>query len=530
MRRREDVTVIIPHLVGRREDELDLCVSTIPSGTPYLVADNDGDIAAAMNRALARADTEFVMPFGDDDAMTPDLIDALVAHSFDYDVVYPSMILVDETMETRVGYFEAEPFCPARMERLNFVTGSSLLRARSVRAVGGWEELEWLEDWDLLLRMLRNGATFRPCPKAEFLYRQTPDSRNKATSESGVEEMRKWFRRERIGEVGPARGTWYRQATPAVTYWRCQVPARQLGGIVTGSCEAEVDGEQMVFPNHEGTGVWQFPASNDRALAMLNMKTEGFRTLVEVDDNYLQTSNKTVMDRAGWKKTIEEGDHSAQGHRWCVENADGVIVSTSRLAGIYGKVNPNVYVCPNSVDTADWKGLPKTSGDGKFTIGWFAARSHEADIPLVRRALSWASRQPNVRVVVCGLDPGFTFDYDHLGWFDDIRMYFAAQSIMDVGVCPVTASEWSNCRSDVKALEYGMSGVLPVVSSTPPYETLKGSPALSAATSKEFEKMIRWCVKNQDEAKQLGGEFKQYVLRERTIEKNIHHWEAALDG
>jgi len=93
------------------------------------------------------------------------------------------------------------------------------------------------------------------------------------------------------------------------------------------------------------------------------------------------------MKRAAWGEHIRgEQATSVQGHRWIVEHAYGVIVTTRALEAEYRRLNDNVHVCRNSIDPDDW---PKPSGrDETFRIGWYASNSHDRDAPMVAKALS----------------------------------------------------------------------------------------------------------------------------------------------
>src|SRR5690349_5633298 len=94
-----DVTVLIPVLRSQKNDQwLQECVTGFPKGTKYLVAENDGDLAGAMNEALALVDTEWVLPFGHDDVPEDFMVEQLLAAGVDADVVYPSMRFTDEDL------------------------------------------------------------------------------------------------------------------------------------------------------------------------------------------------------------------------------------------------------------------------------------------------------------------------------------------------------------------------------------------------------------------------------------------------
>jgi GT2 family glycosyltransferase len=168
-----DVTVLVP-VLRERKNELWLkeCLQGFPPGTKYLVAENDGELAAAMNEALEAVETEWVMPFGHDDVPGEGLVEQLLAAGHDADVVYPTMILTDEELKP-TGAFNADIFCGNRLLTWNYVTGAFLARTEMVRKVGGWRDLENLEDWDLHVRMFKAGARFKACPAARMYYRQS---------------------------------------------------------------------------------------------------------------------------------------------------------------------------------------------------------------------------------------------------------------------------------------------------------------------------------------------------------------------
>lgn len=534
------VTVLIPFLRdGGSQEWLKECVTGFPAGTKYLVAENDGDLAGALNEALALVDTEWVVVFGHDDVPADTMLDELLAVSDDADVIYPSMILADEDLKP-TGVYTADVFCPNRLLTWNFVSGGFLARTEMVRKAGGWRDLEALEDWDLHVRMLRSGARFKACPSAKFMYRQVPGSRNKMDPEphGGVLGLRKYWQDQIVGMLPDVKATFYYQATPATAYWRCVLPARYLPGTATSTLDGvrHPDGTVDLI-DHQGAAVFQFPADNERARALQALQEKGTRFIVEVDDNYLDTSDTTFRSRANWTARIggptrdwRKFPHSVEGHRWITERADGVIVSTPLLAEIYGEVNDNVTVCRNSIDPSDWPELAKPD-DGVFRIGWFASRSHDRDADLVRKALSWASRQPGVEVWTIGLDPaGWNFDRAHVGWSEDYTAYRKWLMRLDVQVAPVLATASALCRSDLKVLEGAMAGAATIAQRSAPYAEWFDGPCLTASTAKEYADKVRWCVRNQDEARAIGREARELVLATRTIQSEVARWREAVDG
>jgi hypothetical protein len=521
------VTVVIPFLNGGNEAWLREAIGSLPIGTPYLVAHNDGELAEALNQALRQVETEFVLRLDADNRLHRDAIPFLLDLAWDTDVTYPSLLLTDEELRP-VEFLKAPAFCPNRLLEKNYIDGGALFRPEKALAVGGYRDLPILEDWDLWVRMHRAGATFKAVPEAILYYRQHPGSRNKSVDPVGTHER---LRAQIVGSTPDLKASFYYQQTYATTYWRCLLPARHLPGQAVDHppfkpAREHDDGTlDLAFPEHRGAAVWQFPGDAVRAVLMSEQQEQGTRVLVETDDNYFDAS---PLGNPGWTKTIQKGrGHSLEAHRRIIPWVDGVIVTTAQLANRYRKHNPNVYVCPNQLDPADWP--EPDASNGRFRVGWFASPSHAGDAKLVHRALEWASRQDDVEVYTMGFDPGWSFRRWHFPWSNDLGVYRKLLGTLDVGLAPVVETPWSVCRSDLKALELSAAQAAPVLSDATPYRTYEG-PCLRATSAKDFLHHVKHLVTHRDEARQLGREARGYVMRERTMPRHIGDWQEAVGG
>ncbi|MCR4338820.1 MAG: hypothetical protein NUW01_02920, partial [Gemmatimonadaceae bacterium] len=232
--------------------------------------------------------------------------------------------------------------------------------------------------------------------------------------------------------------------------------------------------------------------------------------------------------------TTGQDQHSYEAHVKIVRSkaCDGVIVSTPRLAEVYAPLGKPVYVCSNSVDPADWPDAdPEHQPDGVLRVGWAGSASHGYDLADVRRALDWASRQPDVEVVVMGqLDPGV--QHRRIPWTDSLATYRASVSQIDVMLCPLRPNAWSDCKSDVKALEAAMGGACSIVSRTEPYRPWwdGSAPGYSAASPKEFLKLVKHMVANRDEVRETARLAREYAITERNIGHGVHAWREAIAG
>lgn len=290
--------------------------------------------------------------------------------------------------------------------------------------------------------------------------------------------------------------------------------------------------QKLTFPQLRGdTAIVQYPGDNGSALCAMAMEAEGKRLFVEVDDNYSVYGDELWMKRASWAKQIKgENPHSVQGHRWIVEHSYGVIVTTRALWQEYSQLNGNVHICRNSIHPGDWP-KPAQLDDGIFRIGWYASNSHDRDAVMIRRALSWASRQPNVEIVNIGHDPGWNFKRRQVPWMDDFLGQRKELCRLDVGVSPLVASPLAKYRSDLKALEYAMGGALPFLQSSEPYWEWEDKEfARICHSPTDWERAIKWAIKNQDEVRHRAAQAREFVLAERTFRTEIERWRNAIRG
>lgn len=358
----------------------------------------------------------------------------------------------------------------------------------------------------------------------------TPEQLEKRKAEGHLATARYDFVRE--GSLA----TFWRQATPGTTYWRGYLPMKHLPGQVLPIADdsLDMDGDKLVLNRQAGdTAIWQFLGDDGRSRIALQMRRQGLRTLMEVDDTYLKFAPPLYGKHGAWTRTHAEAvangtGYSVEMHRKVVPQMDGIIVSTEYLADLYAEWNDTVYVCRNSVDPEDWA-VERTESD-VLRIGYYGSPSHIRDWPRVKKAMKWASRQPGVEVVMIGFHPP-GWSGKSLPWNDDVLAARQNLGQIDVGIAPLTQNPWANGKSDLKAVEYAMAGVLPLVEDAPPYSPWVDSGwPFCPSTPAEWDDVIADVVKNRDRVAEQAAAAKAYVLAERTIEQNIHAWREAVSG
>lgn len=334
---------------------------------------------------------------------------------------------------------------------------------------------------------------------------------------------------------GGSLASFYRQATPGTTYWRGYIPMKALPGqVIALQPNSLFENEDGLGMTHsDGALIWQFLGDDSRSRIALQMQKQGKLTLMEVDDNYLRFAPPLYGKHGAWTKTHAEAmangtGYSVEMHRKVVPQMDGIICATEHLADEYSRWNDNVFVCRNSIDPTDWD-LPPREDSEALRIGYYGSPSHIRDWPKVKKAMKWAAKQGDVEVLLVGFSPP-GYSGSKLPWEDNL--YAARRNLvnLDVGIAPITRNPWADGKSDIKAMEYAMAGVMPILEDAPCYSPWKDdiSWPWMASSDKEWSDMIHTVVENRDSVKEMAATAKSYVMEHRTIDKEIHKWREAI--
>mgnify|MGYP001568870009 CR=1 FL=1 len=529
-----DFSIVIPCRRDEDEEEVENTKSSLPGGTKVIVvAYDEGNLGAALNAGAEAASTPYIMVLHPGDMTDKHCLPFLQSLAWNVDCTYPSFTVLDENGIPEHNY-PASVFCPVRLSKSNFIHRDCFLKVEAIKDVGGWRmDLEAMSHWDLYLRMAKAGKTFKAVREAIVVgYTKPSDWPLSLTTEK---------REEIQSEIAPngeiPKATFFYQLSFPTTYYRCLLPAKYLPASCYDLETYEIefsdneDETTLKFPDHTGVGIFQFPGDALRMVMVKEMEMQGIRTLIEVDDNYTVT---TPHPHSGWVKKIGDkgSSHSLEGHCKIVAESSGVIVSTPHLGSFYKQFGKPIYVCPNQIEPDDYPKLVKPD-DGKIRIGWFASGSHKGDAYLIERALRWAGKQDNVEVIVMGLYPdwwGDSIKFTHYPWSNDLSVYHALISNLDIGLAPVRGDPWSLSRSDLKALDYGIQDVCPIISNNAPYYMWTHEEnCLKATSPKEFYYYVKRLIEHPEEAREISSRAKEYILKERTIERNVWRWQEAIE-
>jgi hypothetical protein len=355
-------------------------------------------------------------------------------------------------------------------------------------------------------------------------------------------------------------------------YWRVTGPAKAIGAkpilipeiggaysILTPnddtefrwSMDAKADKDFIHYPDVEGSSVvWTRP-DLWRATHSKAMKEQlGLRTVAETDDNYLSQAKFNIyMKSNGFDAT------NRKQHVQAMASHEVNIYSTEWLRDTYwremrslyeAKMLPEAHVVGNHVFPEDWPA--RTEHDGPVRVGWMGSPSHIWDVDLVWAAMM-AAKQGGATTLMMGYDPcdpphavtsQKSFDkikqwrkvgHQVVPW-QDLDWYSRMEIPFDIGLAPLLYNDFTLGKSDVKAVEYAIAGVAPVLQNHPVYnKTWKHEETcLLAGSPAEFINCTLRLMADDALRERIVSNSQQYVREERDLWKRAVEWKQAVLG
>lgn len=251
-------------------------------------------------------------------------------------------------------------------------------------------------------------------------------------------------------------------------------------------------------------------------------KSRGLKTLVEYNDNFYESP--------AWGSVGEEWASPLlwQSYELFMRLADGIIVTGKGLQEMFAARGFNdTHIIENHfpLELEPFSALwPQTK---ELRIGWAGSLGHIADLlaalPVLRKVVL---RNSAVKLCLMGNEsipsyvrlPQERFEYVPWGGMDE---YFGFLKSLHIGAAPLLNTAYNACRSDVKAIEMGGCGVLPVVTARNPYkELLSGFALPSFSTWSELEACLAKLVADPDALESRAREFHRYISGNRMLFHN----------
>jgi tetratricopeptide (TPR) repeat protein len=205
-----------------------------------------------------------------------------------------------------------------------------------------------------------------------------------------------------------------------------------------------------------------------------------------------------------------------------VSCCDALQVTVPELKRLYGHLHEHCEVFLNQILHVPPERVLKESNE--VVIGWGGSHGHLEDMAEIAGPLSnWIMTQPNVVLHLMCSGPIWEL-FDSLpsnkkkrtppGSIDE---YYNFLKTIHIGIAPLKNTAFNRSRSDVKFLEYAVSGVVPVVAHLEPYlhSVKNGETGFLYKDSLELIEILNRLVENASLSLKIAKTARQYVMTKR---------------
>ena len=298
------------------------------------------------------------------------------------------------------------------------------------------------------------------------------------------------------------------------------------------------------------TYVFQRRMEETSPAAIRQLRRQGKFTVYELDDNY----DALPEDSPGQKVLRRHSDRlRIEWMNECIEEADLTTVSTLALKEHYSQYSDNVQVLPNYLDWEMWREAPLQCDveRPRVRIGWMGWLEWRGrDLEQIRPWIGqWLLENPHVDFVSIGerhgnakalRKVGHVTVHDYLGVpkaqrvtvkaapFQDLAKITAT---IDIGLVPLEPSEFNECKSYLKGLEYAACGIPCIASPSEQYNGFvsEGLDGFLAGSPDEWRTALVRLV-GDDALRRNMGRNARGKAESLTIQKHWRQWEAAWSG
>lgn len=275
---------------------------------------------------------------------------------------------------------------------------------------------------------------------------------------------------------------------------------------------------------------------------MISMaKERGLPLIHTIDDNLLDLNT----DPGIWHFPSQEQRNVL---RLLIRRAQGVIVSTEKLAERIARINTRVEVVPNQIDERLFTRRPaavEKPGE-KVVIGYMGTPTHLDDLLMILQPLRRFLARFKDRVVfeVVGVADAHFLKEMFPGLpvrqlpvprqkapYPEFARWMDANVKWDFAIAPLSDNEFTSCKSDLKILDYGILGIPGIFSNVTSYrDTVKhgDNGLLIENTDDAWESALEKMTLDGAMRRRLAAAITEEVWNTRTLAQNAVRWEEAI--
>jgi len=265
------------------------------------------------------------------------------------------------------------------------------------------------------------------------------------------------------------------------------IPSMQLNNTRKIHIDVKTTRE-LIMSDFPGTDIMvlQRTTHNGAVDIATRARLDRIRIVFDIDDSLwlLPDKNDELFTKFG---TYFPEDHKATAIELMKNHVDIVTCSTPELEASIKELGVlRTRIIANGVDPQFFVSeQPRSADKPTIDIVWYAASGHQVNSGMLESIFNVIFQEfPNVRLHLIGAAPSFTplkdiimssgnkivlhnwIQYTELGKF---------LHTCDIALCPVMDFSFTRCKSELKAIESSMAGLVPVMSDMPQYRRFSDS-------------------------------------------------------
>lgn len=258
-------------------------------------------------------------------------------------------------------------------------------------------------------------------------------------------------------------------------------------------------------------------------------KELGQKIVVDIDDFYhaLHEDNNAYTATDPEKNKVRNRDIYEE----IISLADLVTVSTPVLADFYRRFNPNIHIVRNVVYAPQFN--RRAVSKNKPVLGWVGALGYRSgDIETLQDWLPGFLEEHDLMFHHSGYQPQHGPDFAARSGIDPARLtsspmrpfsHYKEMFSFDIGLVPLNKIPFNEAKSNLKGLEYAVSGIPFVATDTDEYRLLPGVGIGRVAASPEewmlhLKMLLDYRERKRDSATNYAIVQKRYSIEERAEE------------
>ncbi|MBU0489556.1 MAG: glycosyltransferase family 4 protein [Bacteroidetes bacterium] len=244
-------------------------------------------------------------------------------------------------------------------------------------------------------------------------------------------------------------------------------------------------------------------------------KASGKPIVFDFDDS-IWLSN--VSDANKWFSWMKNAEKTAS----IVALSDVAIAGNQYLADFAKKYNQSVIIIPTTIDTEDYKPLPKIYENNSVTIGWSGSittiQHFEYAVPFLKKIKEKYGDSVQIGVIGDGNYNNPEIGVQGIPWSHSTEIKDLSE--FDIGIMPLPDDEWAKGKCGLKGLQY-MALEIPTIMSPVGVNTeiiQDGENGFLANSENEWFEKICLLIENSELRQKLGKAGRQTVIERYSVE------------